>query len=381
MVTEGKDETLVVLTKPISLEGDSDVYQAPNLVRRILSLFKNVRPDQISQTFRQLPPLFNIPKSHLQCYGESVYAVGEDLLHKCNTAENSQERFISVVAWSISLTRPTIFGCAPYNPILGETHHVSKGSLNVLLEQVSHHPPVSALHATDEKENIEMIWCHNPVPKFYGIKVEAEVHGRKQLKLLNHGETYVMNSPSLLIKFLPPGLDWVGNVKIHCQETSLEAELCYSTNSFLGHKGAHSIKGRIYQSSSMKTLYEVKGHWNSIVTVKDTNNGKERVIYNAKEVISGLKTPTVKDPQGVLPSESAAVWSAVSEGIQSKNWDKAKEVKKAVEEKQRELVKDRNSRGQTWVPKHFNLSYTKEGGWDCSPIHTWVPPAPIVVPL
>ncbi|KAF2309712.1 hypothetical protein GH714_004750 [Hevea brasiliensis] len=117
----------------------------------------------------QLPPLFNIPKSHLQCYGESVYAVGEDLLHKCNSAEKSQERFISVVAWSISLTRPTIFGCAPYNPILGETHHVSKGSLNVLLEQVSHHPPVSALHATDEKENIEMIWCHNPVPKFYGI--------------------------------------------------------------------------------------------------------------------------------------------------------------------------------------------------------------------
>lgn len=29
-----------------------------------------------------------------------------------------------------------IFGQAPFNPILGETHHVSKGSLNVLLEQV-----------------------------------------------------------------------------------------------------------------------------------------------------------------------------------------------------------------------------------------------------
>lgn len=34
--------------------------------------------------------------------------------------------------------------------------------------QVSHHPPVSALHATDEKENIEMIWCQNVVPKFNG---------------------------------------------------------------------------------------------------------------------------------------------------------------------------------------------------------------------
>lgn len=29
-----------------------------------------------------------------------------------------------------------MFGVAPYNPILGETHHASRGNLNVLLEQV-----------------------------------------------------------------------------------------------------------------------------------------------------------------------------------------------------------------------------------------------------
>lgn len=46
------------------------------------------------------------------------------------------ERFISVVAWSVSTLRPLMFGVAPYNPILGETHHVSRGTLNVLLEQV-----------------------------------------------------------------------------------------------------------------------------------------------------------------------------------------------------------------------------------------------------
>jgi len=105
-----------------------------------------------------------------------------------------------VVAWSISTTRPSSFGVAPYTPTLGETHHVSKGNLNVLLEQVllllnlcsnldslfierdrynniitflclqvSVNPPVSALHATDEKENIEMIWWQQPVPKFRGI--------------------------------------------------------------------------------------------------------------------------------------------------------------------------------------------------------------------
>ena len=86
--------------------------------------------------YLQLPPLFNLPKSQLQCYGESMYCTVLDLLSKCNSGQSPLDRFVSVVAWSISTTRPATFGVAPYNPILGETHHVSKGNLNVLLEQV-----------------------------------------------------------------------------------------------------------------------------------------------------------------------------------------------------------------------------------------------------
>ena len=85
----------------------------------------------------QMPPLFNIPKTHLQCYGESVYCIASgDIVSRCNRSERPLDRFIAVVAWSISTVRPVIFGVAPYNPILGETHHASRGNLNVLLEQV-----------------------------------------------------------------------------------------------------------------------------------------------------------------------------------------------------------------------------------------------------
>lgn len=84
----------------------------------------------------QLPPLFNLPKSQLQCFGESVYCMATDMLSRCNSSENPHDRFIAVVAWSISTVRPLLFGVAPYNPILGETHHVSRGNFNVLLEQV-----------------------------------------------------------------------------------------------------------------------------------------------------------------------------------------------------------------------------------------------------
>lgn len=71
----------------------------------------------------------------------------------------------------------------------------------------------------------------------------------------------------------------------------------------------------------------------------------------------------------------------MSKGILKNDWVNATEAKKAIEGKQRKLLKDRKSRGETWNPKHFKVSYSKEVGWDCSPIKKIVPQAPIIVPL
>ncbi|XP_022638693.1 oxysterol-binding protein-related protein 4C-like [Vigna radiata var. radiata] len=375
-------EKKIVLTRPFSLERQSDEEtnpKAPNILRRILSLFKNVRPGSDVSCFK-LPPEFNMPKSELQCYAESVYSTALDILSNINNGNTPLDRLINVVAWTISTVRPFWVGVAPYNPTLGETHHVSKGTLNVLLEQVSHHPPVSALHATDYKEKIEIIWCNSTAPKFTGTSVEVHVHGIRQLKLHNHGETYEMNSPNLLIRIFPvPGVDWIGNVTIRCIETGLVAELSYVSQSFFGFgSNQRLVKGKIFDSLSKKILYKIEGHWESTVTVKNTDTAQVRVIYDAKQVISGLQAPIVKDPESVWPTETAHVWSELSEAILSKKWEKAKEAKKIIEERQRELRRERESKGEKWVPKHFTVSYNKEKGWNCSPIKSSVPNAPII---
>ncbi|KAK6152171.1 hypothetical protein DH2020_014806 [Rehmannia glutinosa] len=383
-VTETDFGSKAVITAPLSLEceeSDSN-YRAPNIIQRILSLLSNVRPGS-DLTRLQLPPQFNIPKSQLQCYGESVYSIGFDMLKKCTEEETSLNRFVSVVAWSISTVRPLPFGVAPYNPILGETHHVSRGTLNVLLEQVSHHPPVTALQATDEKENIEMTWCQSPIPRYHvtGTHIETEVIGKRQLKFIDKNETYTMNSPKLVIRFLPvPGVDWLGNVNVRCQETGLEAELSYRGNSFLPRPSIYrSIKGKIFLSSTSETVYEINGHWDRTVMAKDVSTGKTTIIYNAKEELSGLKTPIVKDSKAVLASESTVVWSEVSRAILQKNWEKAREAKSCIEEKQREIARERKSKDDDWAPKYFTVSHTKENGWDCLPINKLVPTAPILV--
>ncbi|KAL8505311.1 hypothetical protein ACS0TY_016522 [Phlomoides rotata] len=376
-------DTEAVLTAPLSLEGEESntEYRTPNIIQRILSLLSSVRPGS-DLTKLQLPPQFNIPKSQLQCYAESVYCFRSNMLSKCARADTPRERFIAVVAWSISTLRPLPFGVAPYNPVLGETHHVSRGSLNVLVEQVSHHPPVTALQATDEEENIQMIWCQSPMPKFHGTHIETEVHGKRELKIVNKSETYSINSPKLVIRFLPfPSVDWLGNVKIRCQETGLEAELDYRGYTFLPRPSVYrSIKGKIFLSSNI--IYEIDGHWDRSVTVKDVSTGRTRSIYDAKEALSGMKPPIVKEPKGVWESESSVVWSEVSRAIVEKRWDKAREVKSCIEEKQREIARERKSKGEEeedYAPKYFKVSHTKETGWDCLPNYKFVPPAPIIV--
>ncbi|XP_020578740.1 oxysterol-binding protein-related protein 4C [Phalaenopsis equestris] len=379
----GRQAPRPTLTPPLSLDkGLAAEHRPPNLFQRVISLFRNVRPGSDLTNF-QLPPLFNMPKSQLQCYGESVYCISEDILTKCARGTNSLERFVTVVAWAISTTRPVIFGWAPFNPVLGETHHVSKGTLNVLLEQVSHHPPVSALHATDEEENVELIWYHFPVPKFHGKSIKASVNGKRYLRLLSHGESYEMNSPDLYFNLLPvPGADWAGTVSIVCKESGLEAELIfYKGNSFLGFGGnSRLIKGKVFYSKSSKIIYEIDGQWDRIIFLKDVQNEKTSVLYDAGQTILNLNTPIVKDPEGVKPTESTVIWGEVSKHILQGDWEKAREEKREVEERERRLRIDRSYKGEIWVPKHFKVSQNKDGQWECWPLDHSVPPSPIIVP-
>lgn len=89
------------------------------------------------------------------------------------------------------------------------------------------------------------------------------MHGKRQLKLHNHGETYEMNAPNLLIRIFPiPGNDNVGDVSIRCLETNLVAELSYISQSFFRFgTNRRQIKGKIIDSLSAKLLYKIEGHW------------------------------------------------------------------------------------------------------------------------
>lgn len=131
----------ITVSPPLAIDSQQ-IYSAvsgnkqKNIIFKLLDLLKGARPGTDLTSF-QVPAQVNMPKSQLQLYGEQVYCCGQNLMELCAEGATPMERFLAVVRWHLSLIRPVPFAKVPFNPILGETHHVTAGNLNVISEQVS----------------------------------------------------------------------------------------------------------------------------------------------------------------------------------------------------------------------------------------------------
>lgn len=66
-------------------------------------------------------------------------------------------------------------------------------------------------------------------------------------------------------------------------------------------------------------------------------------------------------------------------GIVRKEWEAARQYKNEIEERQRDLAKQRKLEGKVWLPKHF-VEVDGEDCWQWRHIGKAVPRAPLVVP-
>lgn len=376
-------EQQLVFTPPLSLDPKpaGDCEKQKNPLTRVLEVLKSMRPGADLTRF-QVPVQLNLPKSQLQSYGETLYCCSQDLLGACALGSSPLDRFLRVVAWHISTCRLVPFGQVPFNPVLGETHHVSAGHLNVMLEQVSHHPPVTALYATDDVNKIRTQWWHTTCPRFYGNKVEGTINGKRTLWLDSFQEVYDTTSPKLLIRLFPaPGTEWVGSSTVKCGASRLEATLTFKGKHLFGLRGTvGQVSGKVLDTSTGTTLYEINGAWNKTIAVKNMKTEESSVIFDAQVALTNLKGPTLRSKKEELEAmESLVVWRSVMGGIVKKEWEVARQAKIEVEERQRDLAKRRKADGKVWLPRHF-VDVDGEDCWQWRHIGESVPRAALVVP-
>jgi hypothetical protein len=154
---------------------------------------------------------------------------------------------LAVVKWWISnmvhIPKKGILGAKPYNAILGEVFgakFIHKDSKTLYLaEQVSHHPPISAVYMTNRKKNFVLKGVLKPKSKFHGNSASTLLDGEIIFQLLNLKEQYIVVFPHVVAKGLiwgQQGLEMNDFLKIRCPKTNFSAKIeflvkvCYNNN-------------------------------------------------------------------------------------------------------------------------------------------------------
>ena len=103
------------------------------------------------------------------------------------TNEYSTQRFLIVLKFFISLVRTEEMHKKPFNPVIGEHHicYVDHGDGDItefVAEQVSHHPPISALYVKNAKHGLEFQTNLSFGVKFEGNKAAVVTAGHVLIK-------------------------------------------------------------------------------------------------------------------------------------------------------------------------------------------------------
>ncbi|PXF47909.1 Oxysterol-binding protein-related protein 5 [Gracilariopsis chorda] len=289
-----------------------------------------------------------------------------ELLQDLCAASDPESRMLNVIRFNLSGLAKERFGKKPYNPVLGEVyrcafaHKGSGGETLLVAEQVSHHPPITALHLHNDTLGFQLNSHTAPEPRFWGNSLEVKLKGEIRIVLSRfEDEQYVITRPYVFMSGFLAGrqrLEFNGTSSFKCARTGLAAEIEYHrAKGPLSARGEmNAISGRIYKLDSDETVYTLAGHWDKKVHITHVNSKQQRVLFDYEAVVADKSMLAICPPaEQEEPSFSTRIWADCSTAISNGDTGEANAQKRRVEDHQRRLKKERNVAGIVWKYRYF----------------------------
>ncbi|XP_055908551.1 oxysterol-binding protein-related protein 8 isoform X2 [Eupeodes corollae] len=322
-------------------------------------LMKQVRPGMdLSKVV--LPTFILEPRSFLDKLADSYYHA--DILSEAVLEDDPFTRMKKVVQWYLSGFYKKPKGLKkPYNPIIGETfrcywQHPNGSRTYYIAEQVSHHPPVSALYVTNRQDGFCITCSILAKSKFYGNSTSAMLEGVATLTLLPRGESYTLTTPYAHCKGILMGtlsMELGGKICIECENTGYKTEIEFKLKPFLGgSEYTNLVTGKV--KLGKETLANINGHWDTEIRIKDSRSSDETILFSATPETKQKRLMRYCVPiDAQEPMESERLWQLVSAAIRRDDQVAATEEKTVLEEMQRNAAKERKALCTEWIPTHF----------------------------
>jgi len=319
-----------------------------------------------------IPADFLRPKSTLECL--AAHMQHGRLLEAIPKGETDMDRLIAVTKFHVSgLIKEVFDGKKPYNPVLGETSawvfdhsDPAAGKTKMLCEQVSHHPPISALFINNDTLGISEQGSMQTGARFNGNSITVPFGDRK-LVIHDRGEEYLMTMPTMQFRglfFGSRGAEWIGKVVVWCKKTELVCEMDFHPLGFLGMWGEwHRVTGLIrhHKKGNEEEVASIEGHWDRQLVLTDKVTGETKVLYDFDEAAASKATPRIPPTKEPLPSDSTVVWSKVTAALLEDDIRTANVEKQLVEQAQRDLRVKEKEIGEEFFPRFFEL---RQGTWE-----------------
>ncbi|VEU20270.1 DEKNAAC101219 [Brettanomyces naardenensis] len=305
---------------------------------------------------------------------------------KYDTEPIQLRRMLAVIKWFLATLKSQYASRTdgdhsekkPLNPFLGEVF-VAKfedespdktlGETDVILEQVSHHPPVSGYAVWNKKHNTLLEGFNGIRASMGATSLNVRQYGHAVLEYKDLKENYLFTLPPLHLEGLLTGSPRVElEQKSYIQaSTGYYAVLEYSGRGYFSGS-SNTFKCRVYRNrdhavqDKYSALYTIAGQWSGISTYSkgaEMPSSKGPVFLDISKVAT--QTLVVKPISEQHPLESRRAWQKVADAIRQGDYQLISNEKTMIENEQRELRKYEKDNDSDWERRWFDdIDYTKK---------------------
>ena len=247
----------------------------------------------------------------------------------------------------------------PLNPFLGEMFlgkwEDDMGTTQLVSEQVSHHPPVTAYSIWNSQHGVRL-QGYNAQKASFGRTINVRQVGHAVLHIDKYDEDYYITLPALHIEGLISGSPYVELNKNSyiVGSNGFTSRIDYAGKGWVsGSK--NSLTAITYPHGKEKDksaiLYTAEGSWTDTFTIKDAKKRAVETYLAKKEPKTALKVAPMEEQD---PLESRKAWKKVADAILKGDMNAVAHEKTIIEEYQRALRKKEGSEKREWERRFFD---------------------------
>ncbi|KAJ3549809.1 hypothetical protein NM208_g309 [Fusarium decemcellulare] len=340
----------------------SNISSSGNGWRLILIQFlSTVKGDLANIT---APPFFLAPSSVVE--NPRCWAQRPKVFAAPSLEPSAEKRSLLVLQLFLIGLRPQLYIAGspgvsikkPLNAFLGELFFASwtdgDCTTRLVSEQVSHHPPITAMHLADSVHGVRADG-YARVEMTFTTSVNIRQIGHTILHIDRFDEDYLLPLPDVQVRGLLSACFYpeiTGSYRI-ISSSGYVSEVKFSGAGLI-RGGRNQFEASIFHCSYPKTrLYEISGVWSEGWVIKEGRTGKILEIYQVDAPENKPSDMQIEPIEEQDPWESRHAWRSVIEELKLGNLRAAATAKNTLEEAQRQMRKKEKDTGETWNPLLF----------------------------